>query len=287
MHIHNDINISLAGQVAAQTARAGGDFPPRIQRETGANTTTTFHYLSWSFHSLFHWFQAPILAEIRREVSELKRKEAEAEAVATDKIPGIWTKLIYCVKGYSTLTYPFLVKDESGSEDDEKRTAEDQSLPTVKQEPPDVDDDKEVLGGESLNKPEAEEPKVGEGKDQVEEETPKGDVKEEPQDERHQEAPAKVEGQGQDENVESQGQDEKAEGSVAAVKTESEERQSRSPSSESSPSETAAVAAPPLQEEEEATAKGGNALEQGMSYVCTKGHEILGQLSFDQLRYFR
>ena len=99
LHIHKDINISLAGQVAAQTARAGGDFPARVQRETGANATTTFHYLPWSFHSLFQWFQAPILAEIRREVSELKRKEAVAEAVAPDKIPGIWTKFTYCVKG--------------------------------------------------------------------------------------------------------------------------------------------------------------------------------------------
>ena len=50
--------------------------------------TVAFQHLRWNFHSLFLRFQAPILAEIRREVSELKRKDAEAEAVATDKIPG-------------------------------------------------------------------------------------------------------------------------------------------------------------------------------------------------------
>ena len=153
-------------------------------------------------------------------------------------------------------------KDERGSEEDETKTSEDHSSQTVKQEPPDVADDKE-LGGESNNKPECEELKVREDKDQVEE-TPNMEVKKEPQDERHQEIPAKVEGHSQDEKV--------VEGH-APVKTESEERQSRSPSSESSPSETAAAEvaaeAAPLLQEEDTTATGGNAVEQGM-----QGHTI-------------
>ena len=154
-----------------------------------------------------------------------------------------------------------LAKDEHGSEEDEKKTSQDHSSQTVKQEPPDVADDKE-LGGESNNKPESEELKVWEDKDQVEE-TSNLEVKKDPQDERHQEAPAKVEGHGQNEKVEG----------PAPVKTESEERQSRSPSSESSPSETAAAEvaaeAAPLLQEEDTTATGGNAVEQGM-----QGHTI-------------
>ena len=145
--------------------------------------------------------------------------------------------------------FEILVVDKCENEDLAGRTAEDKTVTTMKQEPPDVADD-DVVRTESHDKAESEDLKFKEDKDRVEENTPKIEAKREHHEERHGEVPAKEEipAKEEDNGV--------VEGPTTAIKTESEERQSRSPSSESNSVEKAA--------EEERTTARVNALKKGM-----------------------
>ena len=148
--------------------------------------------------------------------------------------------------------------DKCENEDLAGRTAEDKTVTTLKQEPPDVADD-DVVRTEPHDKAESEELKFKEDRDRVEEDTPKIEAKREHHEERHGEVSAK-------EEVPVKEEEEKrgvVEGPATAIKTESEERQSRSPSSESNSVEKAA--------EEERTTARVNALKKGMliSFLST------------------
>ena len=143
--------------------------------------------------------------------------------------------------------------DKCENEDLAGRTAEDKTVTTLKQEPPDVADD-DVVRTEIHDEAESEDLKFKEDKDRVEENTPKIEAKREHHEERHGEVSAKEEVPAKEEEEEKRGV---VEGPVTAIKTESEERQSRSPSSEESNSLEKAA-------EEERTTARVNALKKGM-----------------------
>ena len=152
-------------------------------------------------------------------------------------------------------TFETLVVDKCENEDLTGRTAEEKTVTTLKQEPPDVADDDDAIRTESHDKAESEVPKFKEDTDRVEEDTPKIEAKREPHDERHGEVPAKEEVPAREEEKSGV-----VEGPATAIKTESEERQSRSPSSESNSLEKAVGA----ENEEEATPASVNAAKKGM-----------------------
>ena len=143
--------------------------------------------------------------------------------------------------------------DKCENEDLAGRTAEEKTVTTMKQEPPDVADD-DVVRTESHDKAESEDLKFKEDKDRVDEDTLKIEAKREHHEERHGEVPAKEEVPAKGEEEEKSGV---VEGTATAIKNESEERQSRSPSSEESNSVEKAA-------EEERTTARVNALKKGM-----------------------